>query len=132
MRRAVYMDGSYAIDGVPVRAPSKATYNLIPIVSDENRLENADLVLRPVAHKHKLTWTYDNLIGSALINILGSSWEKYTANKTYKFKVKAPNYKAGSIEIYCYFAEIKFDLVLDNPDPNLRFYSGLTMTWIEY
>lgn len=126
------MASIYSVGGVSVQTPTKSTYNLIPVVSDENRLENADLTLRPVAAKKKSTWTYDYIIGSSLIAILGESWEKYVNNKTYKFAISMPSYKTGQLTFDAYFKEVQFDLILNNDDPNLRVYSGFSITWIEY
>lgn len=122
----------YKVGNTTVQTPSKATYNLVPVVSDENRLENADLTLRPVAHKYKSVWSYDYIIGSSLIAILGESWAKYVADKTYKFTISMPSYSTGSLSFDAYFKEITFDLVLNNEDPNLRVYSGFNITWIQY
>lgn len=126
------MASLYSIGGKRVQTPSSSNYNLIPIVADENRLENADLTLRPVAHKYKSTWTYDYIIGSSLIEILGESWEKYVSNKKYKFRVSMPNIRGGQLEFDGYFAEINLTLVLMNDNPNLRLYSGFSLTWVEY
>lgn len=126
------MSSLYSINGVSVQTPSKATYNLVPIVSDENRLENADLVLRAVANKYKAVWQYDYILGSSLIAILGETWEKYINDKTYKFTISMPSYKGGQLSFSAYFKEIQFDLVLNNDNPNLRVYSGFNMTLIEY
>ena len=126
------MASIYSVGGVSVQTPTKSTYNLIPVVSDENRLENAYLTLRPVAAKKKSTWTYEYIIGSSLIAILGESWEKYVNNKTYKFAISMPSYKTGQLTFDAYFKEVQFDLILNNDDPNLRVYSGFSITWIEY
>ena len=122
----------YKIDGVVVATPSKASYNLVPIVSDENRLEDATLVLRAVTNKYKTVWSYDYIVGSSLIAILGESWEKYVSNKKYSFGISMPSYGNGSITFNAYFKEFNFNLIVNNENPNLRVYSDFSITWIEY
>lgn len=127
------MGSLFSINSKKIQTPSKANYSLVPVVADENRLEDATLTLRPVAHKYKSVWAYDDyIIGSSLIEILGESWEKYVNNKDYKFNVSMPSYKGGQLEFEAYFSEVRFELSIMNDDPNLRVYTGFTITWIEY
>ena len=123
----------FKINGVKVKSPSSVEYNLVPIVADENRLENATLTLRTVAHKHKAIWYYeDYILGSDLRKILGESWEKYVNNKDYKFSVSMPSYDGNELTFEAYFSEVKFKLELWNDNPDLRLYSGFSITWVEY
>lgn len=120
------------VNNTQVQTPTSIDYELTPVVTDENRLEDATLTLRPVAHKYKAVWTYDYILGASLITMLGESWEKYVDDKTYRFRVSMPSYKGGQLEFDAYFKAVTFKLVLWNSDPNLRVYSNFSMTWIEY
>lgn len=122
----------FSINNIKVGEPDDYDYELTPVVTDENRNEQAKLSLRPVAHKHKSTWTYNYILGDTLIKILGESWEKYVGNKTYKFNISMPSYSGGQLEYQAYFKAINFKIAVWNDNPNLRIYSGFTMTWIEY
>lgn len=122
----------FKINDKVVRSPEFNGYELTPVVADEERNENGDLLLRAVTKKYKNTWPYGIIVGRELIEILGESWDKYVGNKTYKFKISVPNVNGGQLEYYAYFKAITFDLIIWDDDPNLRVYDNFTMTWIEY
>lgn len=120
------------VGGVDIPPPKSIKYNYIPLTTDEERNEQGELYVRPLAHKRKVAFEYEYILGKDIKSILGKSWEQYESSKVYKFDVSYPGANGSQETIKAYFSELNFNLEIWNDNSDLRVYSGFSVTWIEY